>query len=59
MWRCGNERQAQFEEVVNLARSHRTLDSGVGIVRLGERRAEDERNEVDVGRVRVWRAVTT
>ena len=30
-------------------RSHRTVNSGGGIVRYGGRRAEDERFEVDVG----------
>ena len=48
-WRCGNERQALFEDVVDHTRSHRTINSGGGIVRHGGRRAEDERYEVDVG----------
>ena len=46
VWRCGDERQALFEDVVYHTRSHR---SGGGIVRYGGRRAEDERYEVDVG----------
>ena len=49
VWRCGDERQALFEDLVYHTRSHRTVNSGDGIVRYGGRRAEDERYEVDVG----------
>ena len=50
VWRCGDERQAAlFEDVVYHTRSHRTVNSGGGIVRYGGRRAEDEWYELDVG----------
>ena len=38
-----------FQDMVNHARSHRTILSGGGIVRHGGRRAEDERTEVEFG----------
>ena len=47
VWRCDDERQALFEDVVYHTRSHRTVNSRGGIVRYGGRRAEDERYEVD------------
>ena len=49
VWRCGGERQTLFEDVVHHTRSHRTVNSGGGIVRYGGRRSEDERCDVDVG----------
>ena len=35
VWRCGDERQALFEDVINHTRNHRTVNSGGGIVRVG------------------------
>ena len=58
VWRCGDERQALFEDVVYHTRSHRTVNSGGGIVRYGGRRAEDERY-ARCWLSWAWRAVTT